>query len=134
MGVGEGGQPQIGADTTANREADWRRCRIGLRVSSADADDSQRAHESQCCTAIGSRLRPSSGFASPSAGSRLTSAIKEAAMHWTSSSYSTSYAKKERAKTVQEALAELPEKIDHEQHAALLGKFGLDRQGSPRRC
>jgi hypothetical protein len=26
----------------------------------------------------------------------------------------------------QHALAELPEKIDHEQHAALLEKFGLD--------
>lgn len=27
---------------------------------------------------------------------------------------------------VQQALAELPEKVDHEQHAALLEKFGLD--------
>jgi hypothetical protein len=27
---------------------------------------------------------------------------------------------------VQQALAELPEKIDHEQHAAMLMKFGLD--------
>jgi hypothetical protein len=27
---------------------------------------------------------------------------------------------------VQKALAELPEKVDHEQHAALLEKFGLD--------
>lgn len=27
---------------------------------------------------------------------------------------------------VQHALDELPEKIDHEQHAALLEKFGLD--------
>ena len=26
----------------------------------------------------------------------------------------------------QQAFAELPEKIDHEQHAALLEKFGLD--------
>ena len=27
---------------------------------------------------------------------------------------------------VQQALAELPEKIDHEQHAAMLQKLGLD--------
>lgn len=27
---------------------------------------------------------------------------------------------------VQQALQELPDKIDHEQHAALLEKFGLD--------
>lgn len=27
---------------------------------------------------------------------------------------------------VQKAIQELPEKIDHEQHAALLEKFGLD--------
>lgn len=27
---------------------------------------------------------------------------------------------------VQQALAELPEKVDHEQHAVLLEKFGLD--------
>ena len=27
---------------------------------------------------------------------------------------------------VQQAIQELPEKVDHEQHAALLEKFGLD--------
>ena len=27
---------------------------------------------------------------------------------------------------VQKAIAELPEKIDHEQHAAMLEKFGID--------
>jgi hypothetical protein len=31
-----------------------------------------------------------------------------------------------QSEKVQNALNELPEKIDHEQHAALLEKFGLD--------
>lgn len=34
--------------------------------------------------------------------------------------------KEGESQKVQHALAELPEKIDHEQHAALLQKFGLD--------
>jgi hypothetical protein len=34
--------------------------------------------------------------------------------------------KEGESQKAQQALAELPEKIDHEQHAALLEKFGLD--------
>ena len=34
--------------------------------------------------------------------------------------------KEGESERVQHALDELPEKIDHEQHAALLEKFGLD--------
>ena len=34
--------------------------------------------------------------------------------------------KEGQSEKVQEALNELPEKIDHNQHAALLEKFGLD--------
>lgn len=34
--------------------------------------------------------------------------------------------KEGESEKVQHALKELPEKIDHEQHAALLQKFGLD--------
>jgi hypothetical protein len=34
--------------------------------------------------------------------------------------------KEGQSEKVQHALNELPEKIDHEQHAALLQKFGLD--------
>jgi hypothetical protein len=34
--------------------------------------------------------------------------------------------KEGQGEKVQRALAELPEKVDHEQHAALLEKFGLD--------
>ena len=34
--------------------------------------------------------------------------------------------KEGESQKVQHALDELPEKIDHEQHAALLEKFGLD--------
>jgi hypothetical protein len=34
--------------------------------------------------------------------------------------------KEGQSEQVQKAMAELPEKIDHEQHAALLQKFGLD--------
>ena len=34
--------------------------------------------------------------------------------------------KEGQSEKVQHALAELPEKIDHEQHAALLQKLGLD--------
>jgi hypothetical protein len=34
--------------------------------------------------------------------------------------------KEGESEKVQHALNELPEKIDHEQHAALLEKFGLD--------
>jgi hypothetical protein len=34
--------------------------------------------------------------------------------------------KEGQGEKVQRALAELPEKVDHEQHAALLQKFGLD--------
>ncbi|HEY7398154.1 MAG TPA: hypothetical protein VH538_07625 [Gaiellaceae bacterium] len=34
--------------------------------------------------------------------------------------------KQGQSQQVQKALDELPEKIDHEQHAALLEKFGLD--------
>ena len=34
--------------------------------------------------------------------------------------------KEGQSEKVQQALDELPEKIDHEQHAALLEKFGLD--------
>ena len=34
--------------------------------------------------------------------------------------------KEGQSEKVQQALGELPEKIDHEQHAALLEKFGLD--------
>jgi hypothetical protein len=34
--------------------------------------------------------------------------------------------KEGESQKVQQALAELPEKVDHEQHAALLKKFGLD--------
>ncbi|HEU5243836.1 MAG TPA: hypothetical protein VFU33_05485 [Gaiellaceae bacterium] len=34
--------------------------------------------------------------------------------------------KEGKSEQVQHALNELPEKVDHEQHAALLEKFGLD--------
>jgi hypothetical protein len=34
--------------------------------------------------------------------------------------------KEGKSEQVQHALDQLPEKIDHEQHAALLEKFGLD--------
>ena len=34
--------------------------------------------------------------------------------------------KEGQSEQVQKALDELPEKIDHEEHAALLGKLGLD--------
>lgn len=34
--------------------------------------------------------------------------------------------KEGESEKVQQALSELPEKVDHEQHAALLEKFGLD--------
>jgi hypothetical protein len=34
--------------------------------------------------------------------------------------------KEGQSEKVQHALSELPEKIDHERHAALLEKFGLD--------
>ncbi|HEX6762080.1 MAG TPA: hypothetical protein VF094_04705 [Gaiellaceae bacterium] len=34
--------------------------------------------------------------------------------------------KQGQSQRTQQALDELPEKIDHEQHAALLEKFGLD--------
>jgi len=34
--------------------------------------------------------------------------------------------KEGQSEKVQQALSELPEKIDHEQHAAQLEKFGLD--------
>jgi hypothetical protein len=34
--------------------------------------------------------------------------------------------KEGQSEKVQHALAELPDKVDHEQHAALLEKFGLD--------
>jgi hypothetical protein len=34
--------------------------------------------------------------------------------------------KEAQSEKVQQALNELPDKIDHEQHAALLEKFGLD--------
>ncbi len=34
--------------------------------------------------------------------------------------------KQGQSQRVQAALAELPAKVDHEQHAALLEKFGLD--------
>lgn len=34
--------------------------------------------------------------------------------------------KEGESQKVQQALSELPEKVDHEQHAALLKKFGLD--------
>jgi hypothetical protein len=34
--------------------------------------------------------------------------------------------KEGQSEKVQQALNELPDKIDHEQHAALLEKFGLD--------
>jgi len=34
--------------------------------------------------------------------------------------------KEGQSQKVQQALTELPEKVDHEQHAALLEKFGLD--------
>jgi hypothetical protein len=34
--------------------------------------------------------------------------------------------KEGESQKVQQALAELPEKVDHERHAALLEKFGLD--------
>jgi hypothetical protein len=34
--------------------------------------------------------------------------------------------KEGESQKVQQAVQELPEKIDHEQHAALLQKFGLD--------
>jgi hypothetical protein len=34
--------------------------------------------------------------------------------------------KEGQSEKVQQALNDLPEKIDHEQHAALLEKFGLD--------
>lgn len=34
--------------------------------------------------------------------------------------------KEGKSEKVQHALDELPEKVDHEQHAALLEKFGLD--------
>ena len=34
--------------------------------------------------------------------------------------------KQGQSQRVQQALDELPEKIDHEQHAAMLEKFGLD--------
>lgn len=34
--------------------------------------------------------------------------------------------KEGQSEKVQQALNELPEKVDHEQHAALLEKFGLD--------
>jgi hypothetical protein len=34
--------------------------------------------------------------------------------------------KEGQSENVQKALNELPDKIDHEQHAALLEKFGLD--------
>ena len=34
--------------------------------------------------------------------------------------------KQGRNEHVQKAIQELPDKIDHEQHAALLGKFGID--------
>jgi hypothetical protein len=34
--------------------------------------------------------------------------------------------KEGQSEHVQKAIAELPEKIDHDQHAALLQKFGLD--------
>ena len=34
--------------------------------------------------------------------------------------------KEGESEKVQRALSELPEKVDHEQHAALLEKFGLD--------
>jgi hypothetical protein len=34
--------------------------------------------------------------------------------------------KEGESEKIQHALDELPEKIDHEQHAALLEKFGLD--------
>ena len=34
--------------------------------------------------------------------------------------------KEGQSERVQKAIAELPEKIDHDQHAALLQKFGLD--------
>ena len=34
--------------------------------------------------------------------------------------------KEGQSEQVQKAMAELPEKIDHEQHAAELQKFGLD--------
>jgi poly-D-alanine transfer protein DltD len=34
--------------------------------------------------------------------------------------------KQGKSEHVQKALAELPDKVDHEQHAQLLEKFGLD--------
>jgi hypothetical protein len=34
--------------------------------------------------------------------------------------------KEGQSEQAQKAMAELPEKIDHQQHAALLQKFGLD--------
>ena len=34
--------------------------------------------------------------------------------------------KEGQSEQVQKAIAELPEKVDHDQHAALLQKFGLD--------
>lgn len=34
--------------------------------------------------------------------------------------------KQGQSEKVQQAIQELPEKIDHEQHAALLQKFGID--------
>jgi len=34
--------------------------------------------------------------------------------------------KQGQSQRVQQALAELPAKVDHEQHAAMLEKFGLD--------
>jgi hypothetical protein len=34
--------------------------------------------------------------------------------------------KEGQSEKVQQALNELPEKVDHEQHAAILKKFGLD--------
>ncbi len=38
----------------------------------------------------------------------------------------TSFARRAKSAKVQQAIQELRDKIDHEQHAALLQKFGLD--------